>query len=171
MSEFNNISINEYNENYSIGSKLLYLVDFYNDIDINEINDINKINDIDEINKNKIDNKYSLEHQLITKKISEEYFLPNNALILYKSYMSLKIIIANCLIKQILTNSPKVNITLTKFLNIKTQLFPYQINNLNWMYDIEKKTYHEEYTEIKKNIYLKVGDYLMKLVWVKPYRL
>ena len=157
MSEFNNISINEYNENYSIGSKLLYLVDFYNDIDINEINDINKINDIDEINKNKIDNKYSLEHQLITKKISEEYFLPNNALILYKSYMSLKIIIANCLIKQILTNSPKVNITLTKFLNIKTQLFPYQINNLNWMYDIEKKTYHAEYTEIKKKYIFKGG--------------
>ena len=44
-----------------------------------------------------------------------------------------------------------------KFPNIKTNLFPYQINNLNWMMEIEKRTYTEEYNIISKKCQFKGG--------------
>ena len=141
----NTIMINE--KNYSITQKLLNLIDTYNYID--ELQDEN-INDI--IKKN----QYSKEHIEIINKISDE-FIDNNIIKLYDHYVSLKLTIVNCLINQILMNSPKVDITITKFPNIKTQLYPYQINNLNWMYWIEKHIYTEEFTEISNKFLFKGG--------------
>jgi hypothetical protein len=63
----------------------------------------------------------------------------------------LKTKILNFLIAQILDNSPEVDIFETKFNNIITELYPYQINNLNWMLNIENKNYTEEFNDIKNN--------------------
>ena len=127
---------------YSISSKLLNLVDTFNSIDFIE-------NPIENPIENKINSIYSNVHQELINRISEE-FLNDDILKLYNSFVGLKLTIANCLINQILSNSPKVDIVITKFPNIKTQLYPYQINNLNWMYGIEKHIYTEEYEEISK---------------------
>ena len=44
----------------------------------------------------------------------------------------------NCLIEDVLDASPRTDVVKTSFNNIKTQLHPYQINNVNWMINIEK---------------------------------
>lgn len=63
----------------------------------------------------------------------------------------------NLMIEHILCNSPKVDIVLQQFYNVKTQLYPYQINNLNWMINIESGIYTEEYEQISKKIIFKGG--------------
>ena len=128
---------------YSITQKILNLLDIYNNIDENDINENNTTNSI---------LKYSQEHQNMINKISNE-ILNNDIIKIYNSYK----LLANCLINQILLNSPKVDIAFVKFPNIKTQLYPYQINNLNWMYNIEKRIYTEEYNEIKNKCHFKGG--------------
>ena len=130
----------------SITQKILNLVDTYNNIDENDINN--------DITNSML--KYSQEHQNIINKISDD-IINNDILKIYNSYMLLKISLANSLINQILSNSPKVDITLIKFPNIKTQLYPYQINNLNWMYNIEKKIYTEENNDIKNQCHFRGG--------------
>jgi hypothetical protein len=140
------------NNNNSITSKLINLIDTYNFIDINE----NIITNTSYINKTSSKLVYSDFHQELINKISEE-FLNDDILKLYSSFVNLKLTIANCLINQILSNSPKVDISITKFPNIKTQLYPYQINNLNWMYGIEKKIYTDEYETISKKCIFKGG--------------
>jgi SNF2 family DNA or RNA helicase len=65
--------------------------------------------------------------------------------------------IQNNLIANILCNSPECDISLLKFNNILTNLYPYQINNINWMLNIEKKIYTEEYNDIKNKIIFKGG--------------
>jgi len=149
---------------YSISTKLLNLIDTYNIIDHIDHSEYNNHNDHNEHNENnviikggaQIKSTYTIEHQNIINDISEE-FLNDDILDLYNSFVDLKLTIANCLISQILLNSPKVDITITKFPNIKTQLYPYQINNLNWMYCIEKQTYTEEYNDISKKYIFKGG--------------
>ena len=89
-------------------------------------------------------------------KISNQ-IIDNEILDLYNSYKKLKVIICNKLINQILNNSPKVDIAHTKFNNIKTELYPYQINNLNWMINIEKNIYTEEFNDISKKVVFKGG--------------
>lgn len=69
----------------------------------------------------------------------------------------IKKIIYNLMIEHILCNSPKVDIVLQQFHNVKTQLYPYQINNLNWMTNIESGIYTEEYDQISKKIVFKGG--------------
>jgi hypothetical protein len=152
----------------SISSKLLNLVDTYNSIDYIENSIENPIeNPIENSIKNPIENEnhlynkniksiYSNFHLELINRISED-FLNDDILKLYNSFTELKLSIANCLINQILLNSPKVDITITKFPNIKTQLYPYQINNLNWMYSIEKQIYTEEYEDISKKCIFKGG--------------
>lgn len=132
----------------------------------NENNECNTNNVNNECNINNVNNEYneynekksiySIYHQQIINRISNE-FLNDDILKLHESYINLKITIANCLINQVLSNSPKVDITITKFPNIKTQLYPYQINNLNWMYKIEKQIYTEEYEEISKKCIFRGG--------------
>lgn len=51
----------------------------------------------------------------------------------------IEIDIINNLIGDIMNNTNKVDIFKIKFKNIKTDLFPYQINNINWMLNIENE--------------------------------
>ena len=146
------LDLSEGNNNNSISSKLLNLVDTYNSIDYIE----NPIENENNLHNKNINSIYSNFHQELINKISEE-FLNDEILKLYDSFIRLKLTIGNCLINQILLNSPKVDITITKFPNIKTQLYPYQINNLNWMYSIEKQIYTEEYEDISKKCIFKGG--------------
>jgi len=75
----------------------------------------------------------------------------------YDNYIEIQLNIINTLIAEILTNTPKADVIITEFTNIKTNLYPYQINNVNWMLNIEKSNYSEEYDDIKKKIILKGG--------------
>ncbi len=75
----------------------------------------------------------------------------------YNSIMTIKTKITNFLIAQILDNSPEADVVKTKFANIKTELYPYQVNNLNWMLNIENKLYSEEYDELTKKLEFKGG--------------
>jgi hypothetical protein len=135
------------NNNYSlINLKLLDLLEIYNSIDILPIDENLKDNH----------NKYSPLHQELIGKISAEIFNNNNK-ILYDYYCTIKNSICNCLIEQILSNSPKSDITITKFSNIKTPLYPYQINNLNWMIRIEKREYSDEYKTISSKCIIRGG--------------
>lgn len=137
---------NTLNNNGLINSKLLELLDTYNIIDILPENN--------ELRKNGV--LHSQSHQELINIISNEIF-NNNMPSLYEFYITLKTKISNCLIEQILFNSPKSDITITKFTNIKTQLYPYQINNLNWMYRIEQREYPEEYKKISSKCVIRGG--------------
>jgi SNF2 family DNA or RNA helicase len=75
----------------------------------------------------------------------------------YKYFKILKLNIFNNLIAEILEHSPKTDVSITKFNNIKTTLYPYQINNINWMIDIENRNYTDEYSDIKNKIIFKGG--------------
>jgi hypothetical protein len=131
----------------SLNTKLLELVDTYNSIDKND----------DTLDENQPNKKiYSEFHENNINNISYE-LLDNNLTKMYGSYLNLKNIISNCLINQILSNSPKVDISIRVFPNIKTELYPYQVNNLNWMYRIEKNIYTEEHNEISKKCIFKGG--------------
>ncbi len=75
----------------------------------------------------------------------------------YINLLKLRTKIGNYLISQILDNSPESDVIVTKFPNIKTVLYPYQVNNLNWMLNIENKIYSEEFEELTKKILFKGG--------------
>jgi DNA repair protein RAD5 len=64
---------------------------------------------------------------------------------------------ANYLIAQVLDNSPEADVVVTKFPNIKTQLYPYQINNLNWMLCIENKKYPEQFKDQTSKLLFRGG--------------
>lgn len=83
--------------------------------------------------------------------------IDNDLSLAYKYYKLLELNIFNNLIAEILGNSPKTDITITKFSNIKTNLYPYQVNNVNWMISIENTNYTEEYADIKNKIIFKGG--------------
>ena len=141
-----NTNINKTN---ILNSKLLNLLETYNEVDIVEKNMTN----VPEPNNV---SKYSNEHKSLIDEISKCLFESNlNALYYY--CCELKKQISNCLIKQILCNSPKSDITINKFSNIKTQLYPYQINNLNWMMRIEKRIYDEQYNKISSECVIRGG--------------
>jgi len=61
------------------------------------------------------------------------------------------------LIENIMENKIIHNSNFLKFPNIKTELYPYQINNVNWMNDIENKNYDDNFENISKNTDLKGG--------------
>lgn len=128
-----------------INFKLLKLLETYNEIDILE-NDKSTTNEKD----------YSVNHKQLINEISNEFF-KNNLFELYKYFITIKDNISNCLIYKILFNSPKTDIIITKFPNIKTKLYPYQINNLNWMFKIEKRDYTSEYNNICQKYVIKGG--------------
>lgn len=78
--------------------------------------------------------------------------------IIMTTYLRVKNRIINLLLNNILNNYKHdvSNIILT-FKNIKTQLYAYQINNVNWMIHIENKCYMDEYKNISKTIKFKGG--------------
>ena len=135
----------------SLNSKILDILEIYNTIDILQNIDTNT-----DTNTDLGELKFSQEHQSLIDTISERIFDQDLAL-LYTYYNKIKTKISNCLINQILSNSPKSDITITKFPNIKTQLHPYQINNLNWMIGIEKRNYSEEYHKISSKCIIRGG--------------
>jgi hypothetical protein len=114
------------------------------------------------INKNYISNQNSqtfnilLNYSDIINDISN-IILDNDKHQAYLYFMKLEINIINTLISEILENTPKSDISITEFTNIKTQLYPYQINNVNWMLNIENFNYTDEFENIKKKIIFKGG--------------
>jgi len=128
----------------NITTRLLNIFDTYNSIYEN-IKSTYNFNDDININHNKfIDN------------ISNVILL-NDAYKIYDNILETKTKISNLLITEILNNSPLCDVNLLTFKNIKTILYPYQINNLNWMINIENKSYEEELKEISSKIIFKGG--------------
>jgi SNF2 family DNA or RNA helicase len=128
--------------------------------EMNEMNEMNEINEINEINETYCQQTQSLNILINYKEIKEiisEILLDNNLYYAYKEIQHIELEIANNLLAEILENSPKTDISITNFDNIKTELFPYQINNVNWMLNIENRNYTEEYNEIKEKLILRGG--------------
>jgi len=131
------------NNKINIISKLLFLIDVYNKIR-------------DDLRKENILNSEISNQDNILNSINE-IILDNNIIKGYQYINILKKNICNYLISNILDNSPLSDINLTSFNNIKTQLYPYQINNLNWMTNIENGIYDEIYNDIYIKIKFKGG--------------
>jgi len=129
-----------------INSRLLDLLETYNGV----------VDKLQNDNTQQGELKYYSEHQSLINEISELLF-NNNLVKLYEYYIKIKTLIANRLISKILSNSPTSDVTITKFPNIKTQLYPYQVNNLNWMIRIEKRNYEEEYNKISSKCVIRGG--------------
>ncbi len=108
-------------------------------------------------NKDELDKKrYDLEKDDLINTISNT-ILDNNYAEGLTYISSIKNKIANFLIAQVLDNSPEADVVVTKFPNIKTVLYPYQVNNLNWMLNIENKNYPEIYKDQIEKILFKGG--------------
>ena len=71
---------------------------------------------------------------------------------IFSNISEMYFIILNVLKFSILEHTPLVNITKLTFNNIKTELYPYQINNVNWMINIENKVYPEIYKDLLDKI-------------------
>jgi SNF2 family DNA or RNA helicase len=93
-------------------------------------------------------------YENIIKKIGN-IICDDNKYLAYIYYNKLYLKIINSLITEILENTPKADITITEFTNIKTELYPYQIKN--WMLNIENINYTEECSDIKKKLLFKGG--------------
>jgi len=107
-------------------------------------------------NKNAQTINITIDYQFIINEISN-LLLENNKMLAYTYYKKMELNILNNLFAEILENNPKSDITITNFNNIKTELYPYQVNNINWMLDIENRNYTEEYANIKNKIIFKGG--------------
>lgn len=107
-------------------------------------------------NKNAQIINITINYNFIINEISN-LLLENNKSLAYTYLKKLELNILNNLFTEILDNNPKSDVTITKFSNIKTELYPYQINNVNWMLDIENRNYTEEYSNIKNEIIFKGG--------------
>lgn len=133
---------------------------------LDSINDIDYLEEIPDKKKNKkscvksdeviITYDITLDYKYLINKISE-IVLTDDRYEAYLTYKNMELNIANTLITEILENTPKSDVSVTKFSNIKTQLYPYQINNVNWMLDIEKSNYSDEFANCKKQIIFKGG--------------
>jgi DNA repair protein RAD5 len=114
------------------------------------------------LNKNSID-KNELEKKEYDSEKEEIINIISNAILDSEYSLGLEMLsniknkIGNYLIAQVLDNSPQADIIITKFPNIKTELYPYQINNLNWMLNIENKKYSEHYNDLLNKILFRGG--------------
>ena len=72
----------------------------------------------------------------------------------------IEISIINELINRILQNTPETGNTILTFNNIKTELYDYQKNNVNWMHQLENKNYAEDYDDLRKVIKFNGGALL-----------
>ena len=108
----------------NINSKAIYnllnIIDVYNELH-------NRTNENLYIKKNYDKNIIS----------ANEIINNNDAYEAYSLYKMIELNIFNNLIEDIMNNTNKVDIFKVKFKNLKTDLFPYQINNINWMLNIE----------------------------------
>jgi len=134
-------------KNQDIVSRIINLIDLYNNINDEYINNAYEIDE--RINKRNI-------HKENITNISNIIF-NGNTYDIYEKINYIKTNICNILISEILINSPICDVNILKFNNIKTNLYPYQINNLNWMINIERNVYDEEYDNISKKIIFKGG--------------
>jgi hypothetical protein len=158
-----NVKKENFNDNND--DVLIHLLDSINDLD-NEDDEDDEDNGIyrnrKSINKNYISNENSqtfnilLDYNDIINEISN-IILDNDKHQAYLYFIKIEINIINTLISEILENTPKSDISITKFTNIKTQLYPYQINNVNWMLNIENLNYTDEFENIKKKLMFKGG--------------
>ena len=135
---------------------------------LDSIDDLDDDDSIDEkkkanhVNKNYISNKNSktfnilTDHSGIIDEISD-IVLNNDKYQAYLYFIKLELNIINTLISEILENTPKSDVIVTEFTNIKTTLYPYQVNNVNWMLNIENFNYTEEYDDIKKKLMFRGG--------------
>lgn len=113
-------------------------------------------------NNNYISNKNSQTFDILSNHTSiineiSNVILDNDKYQAYIYFTQLELNIINTLIAEILENTPKSDVTITEFTNIKTQLYPYQINNVNWMLNIENSNYTDEFSDIKKKLIFKGG--------------
>ena len=139
-----------------------YLLDSIDNLDTDDEDEICDTGHAKSTNKNYISNKNSQtfdilsNHENIINEISN-IILDNDKYQAYLYYLTLELNIINTLISEILENTPKSDISITEFINIKTQLYPYQINNVNWMLNIEKLNYTDEFANIKNKLIFKGG--------------
>ena len=143
---------NKYVDNFSSDEEYNY------DRSDNESDDeLNDQTNKDLTKLNKVDNN-ELEKKILDYEKEDMINIISNAILDLEYNLGLEMLsniknkIANYLIAQVLDNSPQEDIIITKFPNIKTVLYPYQINNLNWMLNIENKKYSEHYNDILNKI-------------------
>jgi hypothetical protein len=99
---------------------LLDIIDTYNEL-------YSKTNENSYMRKNYDKNISNANNLISNNDVYEAYCL----------YKYIEVDIINNLIGDIMNNTNKVDIFKIKFKNVKTELFPYQINNINWMLNIE----------------------------------
>ena len=148
---------NKYVDNFSSDEEYNY------DRSDNESDDeLNDQTNKDLTKLNKVDNN-ELEKKILDYEKEDMINIISNAILDLEYNLGLEMLsniknkIANYLIAQVLDNSPQEDIIITKFPNIKTVLYPYQINNLNWMLNIENKKYSEHYNDLLNKILFKGG--------------
>ncbi len=157
-----------HNSQSIILKKLINYLDIYNSLYEDNIKIENNIELENKESENNIDEKkniYNKEKKIFNIKSNYEYIINNiNNIILDDNksealnYINiLEKNIQSNLIANILYNSPECDISLINFNNISTNLYPYQINNINWMLNIEKRNYTEEYDDIKNKVIFKGG--------------
>ncbi len=115
-------------------------------------NSITDIKELEKYRKNKIEKDHINTVNIVSNIIFDSDYCEG-----YNQINILKTTLSNYLIAQILDNSPESDVIVSKFKNIKTQLYPYQINNLNWMLNIENRIYSEEYNDLSKKLIFKGG--------------
>ena len=101
------------------------------------------------LKKNKMDptninSLYSLVVEDIDKIIKR-----NDIFMAYSYVLDIRLHIINNLLCSILWRSAISNISIVDFPNVRTELFPYQISNVNWMNNVEKGLYDSEFDDIK----------------------
>jgi SNF2 family DNA or RNA helicase len=98
----------------------------------------------------KIEYYINIYESITKKKLYDiEEVKKNNNSDMFLIINDIEILIINELIDKILQNTPETGNTILTFNNIKTDLYDYQKNNINWMYQIENKNYSEDYNELK----------------------
>ena len=137
------------------------LLDSIDDLDVDDDSEDN-VKKVSSSNKNYISNKNSKTFNILTDYSTiinniSNIVLNNDKYEAYLYFTKLELNIINTLISEILENTPKSDVTITEFTNVKTILYPYQVNNVNWMLNIENSNYTEEYETIRKKVILKGG--------------
>ena len=154
-------NIPNFNDDNNVLNNLLDNIDnFENDTNDNDAiisNKKIKSKSVNYISNNNSENFNILtDYSTIIDNISN-IIIDNDKYQAYLSFVKLELNIINTLITQILENTPKSDISIMEFTNIKTLLYPYQVNNVNWMLNIENLNYTEEYEDIKNKIKFKGG--------------
>jgi SNF2 family DNA or RNA helicase len=135
------------NKNSIIINNILKVLKIYDELckiyNINKPKSIKNLCDYELIQYNLfLNNNYLID-------IISNHILDNNNYELFLIYNKLVLSIQNNLLADILNNSIITDISIININNIKTTLYPYQINNVNWMINIENRIYDERFNKIK----------------------